>query len=171
MVPAHRFGAVLLACALTFAFASPTAATQSLTHTLSDGVVTQAHSLYYNVSICKNGSTGYAFVKWNTDFTRKAGGDREIDHANYWTVIDGGRCSDLAYIKRDTGARTYYPTFGTANSRSYGLDLNWPTIVPGVAGVGSTHKGYYTRKGGGSVVSSLCTNINMSGNFNGCWKL
>lgn len=162
----------IVAIVLTLSTAMPAAAVQSLAHTVSDGSVTQKHALYYNTSTCYAQLTGYAFVKWNTDFTRLAGSTREISHAKYRTAMFGASCNGTTQPAYDTGIRTYYPTFAGSNSRSYGLTLNWATRVPGDAwAVGTSHKAWYTRGIGGPIVSTICTQVNIANGWNACPSL
>lgn len=160
-----------LALALGFTLLLPgNAAAVSSSTTDTYGGLRQTHTLFYNItSNCYNGSAGYAFLSWNTKWTRTAGMNMDVGSAKWKTGISGGLCSG-APASRESGG-IYYPHFNGSNSMTWTLPLNWPTIVPILYGAGSANKSWLTRIGGGPNLATVCSNVNISNNFDGCGAL
>jgi hypothetical protein len=150
--------------------ASPALANQKAT-SITSGSLTQTHTLFFSTTLCTSDGqqyTGYAFQSWNTRFQRVSGADREISQARYRTADFGIGCTSGQIANQDTGERTYYPNFGTRNDVTWTLQLGWPMVYPlnlVVGSAGSSHKGYYSRRSGGAAVQTICTNVNLTNNY------
>jgi hypothetical protein len=167
----RTLAAVVATLALTAILATPTLAVDSSSTSRTDGAVTQTHTLYYNALWCSGQTYAYAFVNWKTRFQRVAGANRDIDYVRFRAFIAGvSGCSGGSY-DRDTGISMYGPTFGSKNDITWTQALNWGYVRPVLFGAASSQAGYYTQRGGGPVITRLCTNISMANNGSACSQL
>lgn len=148
------------------------AAGVSSTTTEDDNVVTQEMTLNYNQILC-GGNIGYsyAFTSWRTVFTRVPKGNREIDYVWSRVAIGGSSSCTGAATSKDTGEVRYFATFGSANIAVLSKTLSWPSIHPILFGSAMSQRSYLTQRGGGSVISHICTNITIANNGNYCSQL
>lgn len=160
---------VLQITALVVAGVVSPASAGSKANTMTDNVVTQKHTLFYNSMVCPSGVVAYDFTSWSTTITRVAGGNRDIERVRSITSIDGvGDCGTNPSGFLD-GPSTYTPHFGSGNSVTFSHSLSFGFVRnAGGAGGYSSQKGYYTPRGGGPVITKLCTNVLVLNNGNGC---
>ena len=166
----RRIAAVLSATCLAMLWSTAPVAAVSSSTSATTGGVTQTHTLFYNITQnCYNGFAGYAFLSWNTKWTRPASSIMEVSHSKWRTFVQGGRCGTGAFIERDSGG-TFYPHFNGRLSFTWTLQLNWPTIAPPMLapGAGSVVRSWITRGAGGPFYDTVCTSVVITGSFAGC---
>ncbi|MEA2623172.1 MAG: hypothetical protein QOH61_2082 [Chloroflexota bacterium] len=169
---AKRFLVSSIAAVLLIAVVGLPVLGNSKNNVIVSGSITQTHTLFFNSQLCHINAidvNGYAITNWNERMQRTPGADRDGDTVWYRTVIDGALCSNSDSVRRDTGQSSYHPTFGASNDITWTLALNWPMIAPlGQAWSASSQKVYYTRRGGGPWVQSMCNNITLFNGGNWC---